>query len=309
VLAGHVPVMLEQVLRHLDPRPGRGPDGEARVYLDATVGLGGHAEAILERCAPDGRLVGVDRDPAAVVAATERLARFADRCALVHGDFCDLRAILAARGLSAVDGLLCDLGVSSMQLDDPGRGFSFRADAPLDMRMDPSQPGDAGELLDEIDEHRLAEALRRLGGERFAGRVARTILERRRAGRLRTTGELRDAVHAALGRARTGRIDAATRTFQALRILVNREEEALRALLDAVPGLLRCGGRAVVISFHSGEDRMVKHTFRELARPSGPPRLRLLTKHPETASPAEEAANPRARSAKLRAVERLAEVA
>jgi 16S rRNA (cytosine1402-N4)-methyltransferase len=301
--------MLEQVMRHLDPRPGRGPDGAARVYVDATVGLGGHAEAILERCAPDGRLVGVDRDPAAVAAAGERLARFADRCALVHGDFADLQAILAARGLGAVDGLLCDLGVSSMQLDEPGRGFSFRFDAPLDMRMDPSQADDAGTLLDEIDERRLAEALGRLGGERFSGRVARTILERRRAGRLRTTGELREAVHAALGRFRTGRIDAATRTFQALRMLVNREEEALRALLDAVPGLLGAGGRAVVISFHSGEDRLVKHAFRELSRPSGPPRLRLLTKHAEQAGPAERSANPRARSAKLRAVERLAEVA
>jgi len=301
--------MLEQVLRHLDPRPGRDADGAGRVYVDATVGLGGHAEAILERSAPDGRVVGVDRDPAALAAATGRLRRFADRCALVHGDFADLRRILAERGLSAVDGLLCDLGISSAQLGDAARGFSFQADGPLDMRMDPTRPGDAGDLLDTLEADALADALARLGGERCARRVARVVLQRRREGRLGTTGELRTAVHAAMGRSRSGGIDAATRTFQTLRMLVNREEEALRALLATFPDLLRPGGRAVFVAFHSGEDRLVKHTLRELTRADEPARLRLITRRAERPSPEEAARNPRARSAKLRAVERLAEVA
>ncbi|MBI5487685.1 MAG: 16S rRNA (cytosine(1402)-N(4))-methyltransferase RsmH [Deltaproteobacteria bacterium] len=301
--------MLDEVLGHLDPRLGVGEDGEAHVYVDATVGLGGHAEAILERSSPDGRLVGVDRDPAALALAAERLARFKDRCVLVHGDFSELRALLAARGLRAVDGLLCDLGVSSLQLDDAARGFSLRADGPLDMRMDPSSPRDAASVLDTIREADLVDALGRLGGERFAGRVARVVLERRRAGRLSTTGALRDAVHAALGRSRAGGIDAATRAFQALRMIVNHELEALGALLAELPGLLRPGGRAVFLSFHSGEDRLVKHALRGLAQREEPPRLRLLTRRAQRPSDAETAVNPRARSAKLRAIERLAEVA
>ncbi|MBI5500875.1 MAG: 16S rRNA (cytosine(1402)-N(4))-methyltransferase RsmH [Deltaproteobacteria bacterium] len=301
--------MLDEVLAQLDPRSGRGEDGESHVVVDATVGLGGHAEAILERSSPDGRLVGVDRDPAALALAAERLARFGDRCVLVHGDFAELRTLLAAHGLGAVDGLLCDLGVSSLQLDDPARGFSWRADGPLDMRMDPSSPRDAAAVLDASGDRELAEALARLGGERFAGRVARVVLERRRAGRLSTTGALRDAVHAALGRSRAGGIDAATRAFQALRMLVNRELEALDALLGSLPDLLRPGGRAVFVSFHSGEDRLVKHALRGLAQRDGPPRLRLLTRRALRPSDAELAVNPRARSAKLRAIERLAEVA
>jgi len=302
-------VLLGAVRGHLDPGPGLGESGDGPVSVAATVGLGGHAEAILERSSPDGRLVGVDRDPEALAVAAERLVRFADRCVLVQGDFSELRGLLAARGLRVVDGFLCDLGVSSLQLDDPGRGFSLRADGPLDMRMDPSSPRDAASVLDTIRESDLVDALGRLGGERFAGRVARVVLERRREGRLATTGALRDAVHAALGRSRTGGIDAATRAFQALRMLVNRELEALGALLADLPDLLRPGGRAVFISFHSGEDRLVKHALRGLAQREGPPHLRLLTRRAERPSDAEVSVNPRARSAKLRAIERLAEVA
>jgi len=308
-LTDHVPVMLNRVLEHLDPRTGLGPDGAGRMYVDATVGRGGHAEAILERSSPDGRLVGVDRDPAAVAAAGERLARFGARCALVHGDFAGLRAILAGRGVAAVDGLLCDLGLSSAQLADPARGFSLQGDGPLDMRMDPTSPGGAGEVLDEIDEPRLAEAFARLGDERRARRVAHVVLRCRREGRLSTTADLRDAVHAALGRSRTARIDSATRAFQALRMLVNHEEDSLRALLADVPDLLRPGGRAVFIAFHSGEDRLVKHALREHARPAGPARLRLLTRHAERPAREEVLRNRRSRSARLRAVERLPEVA
>jgi 16S rRNA (cytosine1402-N4)-methyltransferase len=279
------------------------------VYVDATVGEGGHAEAILDRSAPDGRLVGVDRDPAALAAARGRLGRFGPRAELVHGDFAELPAILAGRRRAPADGLLCDLGVSSRQLDDPARGFSLRADGPLDMRLDRTEPSGAGDVLDAIDEDALAEVLARLGGERRARRVARVLLERRRDGRLRTTADLRSAVHAALRCGRTGRIDAATRTFQALRMLVNHEEESLGRLLGAFAGLLRPGARAVFISFHSGEDRLVKHAFRALADPTGPPRVRLLTRRAERPAPEEVDCNPRARSARLRAVERLAEVA
>ncbi|MBN1774155.1 MAG: 16S rRNA (cytosine(1402)-N(4))-methyltransferase RsmH [Deltaproteobacteria bacterium] len=307
--AEHIPVMLDRVLVHLDPRPGRSAAGEPRVYLDATTGLGGHAEAILVQSAPDGRLFGLDRDPAALEAARARLVRFGDRCRLVHGDFAELPALLAAEGLTAVDGLLADLGLSSAQLADADRGFSLQLNGPLDMRMDPTRPGTAGDLLDTLGEERLAEALGRLGGERYGLRVARVLLRRRRDGRLRTTVDLREAVHAALGRGRAGRIDAATRTFQALRMLVNREEEALRELLAAFPRLLRPGGRAVLLSFHSGEDRLVKQAFRELARDTSPVPMRLLTKHPERPGRSELRANPRARSVKLRAVERREEAA
>lgn len=307
--AEHIPVMLDRVLAHLEPRPGRTSAGEPRVYVDATTGLGGHAEAILVQSAPDGRLLGLDRDPAALAAAGARLAKFGDRCRLVHGDFEDLPAVLEREGVTAIDGLLADLGLSSAQLADADRGFSLQLNGPLDMRMDPTRPGTAGDLLDQLGEERLAESLARLGGERYGLRVARVLLRRRREGRLRTTIDLREAVHAALGRGRAGRIDAATRTFQALRMLVNREEEALRALLAAFPRLLRPGGRAVLLSFHSGEDRLVKQAFRELARDTSPVPMRLLTKRPERPVRTEVRSNPRARSVKLRAVERLGEAA
>jgi len=303
----HIPVMLDRVLVHLEPRPGRTTAGEPRVYVDATTGLGGHAEAILVQSAPDGRLIGLDRDPAALEAAGQRLAKFGDRCRLVHADFADLPAVLERLGVPTIDGLLADLGLSSAQLGDADRGFSLQLNGPLDMRMDPTRPGTAADLLDGLGEDSLADALGRLGGERYGSRVARVLIRRRREGRLRTTIDLREAVHAALGRGRAGRIDAATRTFQALRMLVNREEETLRALLAAFPRLLRPGGRAVLLSFHSGEDRQVKHAFRELAREDSPVPMRLLTKRPERPGRADVRANPRARSVKLRAVERLGE--
>lgn len=316
---GHEPVMLDRVLFHLDPRPGVGPGGGPRLYVDGTIGAGGHAEAILERASPDGRLIGVDRDrPALDVAAARLLPRFGDRVTLVHGDFADLPEILARVGQHAADGLLLDLGVSSMQLDDPSRGFSLRADGPLDMRMDPDAGVRAGDILDALSEADLAGALRGFGGERMAGRVARAINERRRSGRLRTTFDLRDAVHGAIGRRRTGRIDAATRAFQTLRILTNREMESLDAILDRFARILRPGGRAVFISFHSEEDGRVKRALRALAANREPraaagsapvPRVAILTRKPERPSSRESASNPRARSARLRAAERVAEAA
>jgi len=305
----HVPVMLDRVLAHLHPRPGPGSNGGSRVYVDATIGPGGHAEAILVQSGPDGRLIGIDRDPAALEVARVRLAKFGERCRLVHGDFADLPAILEREGVAGIDGLLADLGLSSNQLADADRGFALQLNGPLDMRMDPTRPGTAADLLDTLGEERLAEAFGRLGGERYGLRVARVLLRRRREGRLRTTLDLREAVHAALGRGRAGRVDAATRTFLALRMLVNREEEALRALLAAFPRLLRPGGRAVVLSFHSGEDRLVKQAFRELARDTSPVPVRLLTRRPERPGREEVRANPRARSARLRAVERVGEAA
>lgn len=309
-VTGHVPVMVHRVLDHLDPHPGAGPQGRGGVYVDGTVGGGGHAEAILDRSSPDGKLVGVDRDPSAIDAARGRLARFGDRVDLVHGDFAELPVILADRSPGGADGMLFDLGVSSSQLDDPARGFSLRSAGPLDMRMDQADPVRAADVLDAIDERDLAHALRRFGGERMAGRVARAVLERRRAGRLETTADLREAVHAALRRSRAGRIDAATRTFQALRILTNREMESLERLLGCFAELLRPGGRAVFITFHSEEDRRVKHALRMLARAGGRapgpgPRVAIRTPHAERPTPQEVAANPRARSARLRAVERL----
>ena len=307
-MAGHVPVMVDRVVHHLAPRAGLDADGRAWLCVDGTVGAGGHAEALLDRSTPHGRLLGVDRDPTTLEIARARLARFGDRVDLVRGDFADLPDILSRRSIGGADGCLFDLGVSSLQLDDPARGFSLQGDGPQDMRMDPDGPTTAADLLDGIAERDLAGALWAFGGERMPGRVARVMLDRRREGRLSTTADLRDAVHGALGRSRTGRIDAATRTFQALRILVNREMESLEALLPRLADLLRPGGRAVFLAFHSEEDRRVKHGLRALAR-AATPRLAILTKHAERPSDAETAANPRARSAKLRAAERLAEAA
>ena len=289
----HEPVMVAEVLEHLQPSRGG-------VFVDGTVGLGGHARALLEAGA--SRLVGVDRDPAAVERARERLREFGDRARVVHGDYRDLPAILDREGLGAVDGILLDLGVSSMQLDAPGRGFSFRRDEPLDMRMDTSAGATAAEAIAGADEKTLADVIYELGEDRHARRIARAIVGARARAPIDTTGRLADVVRRAVPRRGYARIDPATRTFQAVRIWVNRELEGLGDCLVAVAGRLAPGGRLVVITFHSLEDRIVKHVLRSL-QAAGTHGLRVLTKRPLVPGAVETERNPRARSAKLRAAE------
>ncbi len=304
----HTPVLVEEVLHYLAPQPGG-------VYCDATVGGAGHATRILEASAPDGRLVGVDRDPAALAAAREKLEPFGDRVTLVHGTFGELPAILGALGVVPVDGILVDLGVSSHQLDTAGRGFSFAKQGPLDMRMDPTRGETADEWLRRVSTEELERVLREYGEERYAGRIARAIKDAVRSGRSTTT-ELAAIIARAMppGASRHERIDPATRTFQALRIAVNDELGELQRFLAGFPDLLKAGGRCVVIAFHSLEDRPVKERLRELewtsrlpadlAEQAGErtvPICTSLTRKPVTASEAELARNPRARSAKLRA--------
>ncbi|MCA9608134.1 MAG: 16S rRNA (cytosine(1402)-N(4))-methyltransferase RsmH [Myxococcales bacterium] len=284
--------MLNETLECLAPCAGR-------TYADATVGGGGHSAGILERSAPDGRLIGVDRDEAALSAARERLAPWGERVTLVHGPFAELRSILAGVGVPRVAGLVADLGVSSPQLDRPERGFSFRADGPLDMRMDRS--GDvptALELIESLGERELADVIYELGEERRSRPIARAIKRALERNELRTTEDLRRAVIRVTGPKR-GRVDPATKTFQALRIAVNDELGQLDALLSALPDVLEDDAVAVVISFHSLEDRRVKRFFK------AEPTLAPLTKKPLVADAAELEANPRARSAKLRAARRV----
>ena len=291
----HEPVLLEEVVQLLDPSRGG-------VFIDCTIGLGGHARAMLDAGAT--RLLGLDRDPRALELAAQALAPWHDRIELVHADYRELPSVLAARGMDGIDGALADLGVSSMQFDTVGRGFSFRRDEPLDMRMDQTSGPTAAELLAEVDEGELADVIYRYGEERFSRRIARRIVEVRRATPISTTGQLADIVRRAVPRKGYQRIDPATRTFQALRIWVNRELEGLDAFLTAATRLLRRGARFAVITFHSLEDRVVKHVFRALA--AGEEALRLLTRKPVIPGERELARNPRARSAKLRAIERLA---
>jgi 16S rRNA (cytosine1402-N4)-methyltransferase len=286
----HRPVMRDEVLRLLAPRDGG-------VYADVTLGRGGHAEAILEASAPGGRLVAIDRDQAAITETRPRLARFGPRVTFVHGPFSGLHGHLAAAGVTQLDGLVADLGVSSPQLDTPARGFSFRADGPLDMRMDTSRGPTARELVADLDERELADVLYQYGQERRSRPIARSIKRAEAEGALASTLDLARAIWRVTGPRRAG-IDPATRAFQALRIAVNRELDELESLLAALPEALADGGVAAVISFHSLEDRAVKHTLRE------EPRLEVLTKRPLEASEAEVASNPRARSAKLRAARR-----
>ncbi len=293
-MSTHVPVMVAEVLRLLAPERGG-------VFVDCTVGLGGHARALLEAGAD--RVIGFDRDPEALAIAGESLAAFGDRVTLVHADYRTLREQVATRGIDVVDGILADLGVSSLQLDSPARGFSFRAEGPLDMRMDPTSGASAATLLQTADEEVLANAIFEFGEERYSRRIARAIVRARAESPIETTGHLADIVRRAVPRRGYQRIDPATRTFQGLRIWVNRELDGLdRFVRDAVSAL-RVGGRLAVIAFHSLEDRIVKHTLRELDREAGV--IQVLTKRPLEASDEETARNSRARSAKLRGAERL----
>jgi 16S rRNA (cytosine1402-N4)-methyltransferase len=290
----HEPVLASEVIELLEPSRGG-------LFVDCTVGLGGHARALLTGGAT--RLLGLDRDAAALAIAAETLTPWRDRVDLVHADYRDLPTVLSSRGLDAFDGALADLGVSSMQLDAAGRGFSFRRDEPLDMRMDQSQGATAAQMLDEVDEVDLANVIFRYGEERFSRRIARAIVGARDNGPIATTGRLAEIVRRAIPRKGYQRIDPATRTFQALRIWVNRELEGLDAFLVAASRRLRAGARLAVITFHSLEDRIVKHAFRALA--AGEEAIRVLTRKPVVPADAEVARNPRARSAKLRAIERL----
>ncbi|MCP3981636.1 MAG: 16S rRNA (cytosine(1402)-N(4))-methyltransferase RsmH [bacterium] len=309
--APHEPVLLPETLELLAPRSDA-------VFVDGTLGAGGHAEALLEATSPNGRVLGIDRDTAALELARARLARFGDRFVGLHGEHADLRELVRQQGLDAVDGVLLDLGVSSMQLDDPGRGFSFRADGPLDMRMDTTTGRTAAELVAETDGAELKRILRDYGEERQAGRIARAIVRARDERPIATTAELAELVARVLGpAARRFKIHPATRTFQALRIAVNCELDRLEAAVHDAVLLLRPTGRVVVLAYHSLEDRIVKHTLRGLAeRCNCPPRLpvcgcgrenivRLLTGKPTRPSDEEIARNPRSRSARLRAAERL----
>ncbi len=270
-------------------------------FIDCTVGSGGHAETLLVASAPSGRLLGLDADPEAVAAAAERLARFGERVVLARGNFRELAAIAAAHEFRSVDGVLMDLGLSSRQLEGSGRGFSFRLDEPLDMRFDPQRGPTAADVLNTGDERDLADLIFAFGEERRSRRIAREIVRRRGQQPFATTADLVAAVKAAVGRP-PGRIHPATRTFQALRIAVNRELESLEAALPQAAEQLTPGGRLAVISFHSLEDRLIKQFFRAGGLPRAP--LAELTRRPVTPRQDELAANPRARSAKLRVAER-----
>jgi 16S rRNA (cytosine1402-N4)-methyltransferase len=294
----HVSVFLDEVTTWLVA-------GKAKTFVDGTVGYGGHSERLLERAGDGAVLIGIDRDEEALAYSRIRLARFGSRAILLKGDFVDMRQLLRNVDIAAIDGVLLDLGVSSPQLDDSNRGFSFQEDGPLDMRMDQSMGTTAGELVNSLPETELADLIFQYGEERFSRRIARAIVRARERKSLATTQELTAVIKESVPAAyRHGRIHCATRTFQALRIAVNRELEVLEpAIRDAVD-MLRPGGRIAVISFHSLEDRIVKHTFRALAeRPH--PQVAVLTKKPQVPSDAECQANPRARSAKLRVAERL----
>jgi len=313
----HAPVLLAESLEWLALGP-------SSIVVDGTVGGGGHAEAILARTAPGGQLIGLDRDPEALDAASRRLAVFGPRVRLVRASFRHLREVLTNLGVTAVDSVLLDLGVSSYQLDTPERGFRFAADTaaqtPLDMRMDPGAPVAAADLLRTASAERIEDWLRRYADVRGARRLARALVEARERAPLRTAADLNRVIREA--RVGGGRHHhPATLVFQALRIATNDELDALAEGLDAALDVLRPGGRLVVIAYHSAEDRIVKNCLRDAARgctcPPATPvclcggriRARVLTRRPITAGDPELARNPRARSAKLRAAERVAEAA
>lgn len=308
----HRPVLLIETIRLLAPERGG-------LFVDATLGLGGHSESILE-ASPDTRVLGIDRDTEALRLASERLASFGSRFRAVHANFRDIARVLPDAGEREASGVLADLGVSSLQFDTPGRGFSFRHDAPLDMRMDASGDDEtAAQLLECLPEEEIARILYEYGEERKSRRIARRIVERRERGEpLRTTGELAELVARAVGHKRGERIHPATRTFQALRVAVNNELEGLDEFVETAIGLLQTHGRLAVISFHSLEDRIVKRALRRLSGhcecdPRRSPActcgarraVEVLTRRPVVAGEKELEENPRARSAKLRACSKL----
>jgi 16S rRNA (cytosine1402-N4)-methyltransferase len=303
----HVPVLYQQVLEGLQPAPGG-------TYIDGTVGLGGHAAGLLAASAPDGRLLGLDRDPSALALAQAHLAPFGRRAVLRQASYTEMAEVAAEVGddFRAVDGILLDLGLSSLQLDDPARGFAFASEGPLDMRFDPAAPLSAADIVNDWPADELADLLYRYGEEPNGRKIARAIAAARP---LSSTRALAQVVEKAVGGRRGERLHPATKTFQALRIAVNGELEAVEAVLPVATSLLKPGGRLAVISFHSLEDRLVKSFFRRQARGEDDvnvpfpvpfePVLELVTRKPLTAEDDEIARNPRARSAKLRIAEKL----
>jgi 16S rRNA (cytosine1402-N4)-methyltransferase len=288
----HVPVLLREALEFLDVRP----DG---IYIDATLGGGGHAEALLERLR-NGKLLGIDRDAAALAAARERLQPSGEKLITMHGNFAEIDDLHAASGLPPADGVLADLGISSLQLEDASRGFSMDRSGPLDMRMDPTSATTAAQLVNHLPERDLADLIFKFGEERHSRRVARALVKARP---YRTTTELAQVVTRAIpSRAGLHHLHPATRTFMALRLAVNQELENLDAFLSKVLLVLRPGGRVVILSFHSLEDRLVKRAFQSWQRES---RARIMTRKVVRPAEDEVRANPRARSAKLRAAEKL----
>ncbi|WP_084076742.1 16S rRNA (cytosine(1402)-N(4))-methyltransferase RsmH [Demequina sp. NBRC 110057] len=308
----HQPVMLDRCVDLLAPAL----DHDGALVVDGTLGMGGHTEAILERC-PRARVVGIDRDPQAIALASERLARFGDRFVAHHAEYDDIAGAIAAAGADLADGVLLDLGVSSLQIDEADRGFSYAQDAPLDMRMNPEDPVTAADLLRDADTKELTRILRVYGEERFAARIAESIVKRRDTAPLTRSAELVDLVRACIPAAsRTPGSNPAKRTFQALRIAVNRELEVLEDALPAAIEGVRVGGRVVVESYHSLEDKLVKAAFAAGTTSSAPPGLpvvpeehqpylRALTRGAEKAPAAEAEVNPRSKPVRLRAVERI----
>lgn len=308
----HVPVLLEEAMHYLAPERGG-------VFVDGTLGGGGHAEATLLRMPPSGRLIGIDRDEEALRAAGERLSPFSDRFTALHGNFFDMKSLLLSCGVDAVDGILLDLGVSSHQLDTPERGFSYNREAPLDMRMDRTSPLTAADVVNTYSRENLIRILRDYGEERFAPRIADRIVSVREQSPIVTTTQLAETVVRAMpGKARHEQQHPARRTFQAIRIEVNGELTGLQRAVEDACSLLRPGGRLVIITFHSLEDRIVKQCFKSFAQPCTCPRsapvcicgklpsARILTGKPVTCTPEEAVRNSRSTCAKLRAVEKLA---
>lgn len=283
----HVPVLFQSVIEYLAPRP-------AGRYIDATVGAGGHAAGIADASAPTGRVLGIDADPKALAVAAANLARFGDRVVLVHSNFANLKRVAAEKGFVPADGIVMDLGLSSMQLADVARGFSFQSSGALDMRFDPDAVTTAADLVNALSEKELADLIFEYGEERASRRIARAIVNARP---IVTASQLADVIERAVGR--RGRIHPATRTFQALRIGVNRELAVLEETLPEIIETLGLRGRVVIITFHSLEDRLIKKFFRESEK------LQVLTKHPVRPTRDEILTNPRSRSAKLRAAERI----
>jgi 16S rRNA (cytosine1402-N4)-methyltransferase len=284
----HVPVLLDEILRWLDPQPGQ-------TIVDGTLGGGGHTRAFAERVSPGGRVIALDRDPAAVAAAASWQN---GSITTVHGNFCDLPEVLGELGIEKVDGILLDLGLSSDQLSDHERGFSFSADGPLDMRFDPLRGKPAWRLIERLSAEHLADLIYLYGEERFSRRIARAIVESRHERPIKTATELAELVRRVVPRSRHDRIDPATRTFQALRIYVNEELKSLEIAMRRLPDCLKPGGRMAIISFHSLEDRPVKEAFRNDLR------LQALVKKPIVPTDEEAERNPRSRSAKLRVAAR-----
>ena len=310
-MAGHVSVLLDECIKYLDIKP----DG---IYVDGTLGLGGHSSEIAKRLGEGGRLIAIDRDLASIERASARLAPWADRVTIVHGNFRDVAAILDEQGVPAVDGMLFDLGVSSPQLDDGQRGFSYMQDAPLDMRMDPSDNVDAWFIVNRWPEEKIARILHDYGDERYAKRIAAAIVARRQEKEIETTLELVDVIKSAMpAAALREKQHPAKRSFQAIRIAVNDELSAVSQMMETAPDRLKVGGRLCVISFHSLEDRIIKNAIHERENGCTCPReapvctcgfvqtLRSVTRKPVTPTDEELVLNPRSRSAKLRVAERV----